>query len=123
MSRFTVSPVAGSALTQTARALPEAFGNSIAQTQEWLTFAGAEHVRALSADGAIVGGLLRAPMGQLFGGRAVSTLGIAGVGISPERRRTSAASALLRQALLEAQVAGVTLSTFPLDPSLCYGST
>lgn len=121
MSRFSVSPVAGSALTQTARALAEAFGNSIAQTEEWFSFAGAEHVRALSADGTIVGGLLRAPMGQFFGGRAVPTLGIAGVGILPEHRRTGAASALLRQALLEAQAAGVALSTLYPSTYALYG--
>lgn len=108
---MTVRPVQGEALAQTARCLAEAFGNSVAQTEEWFEYAGPKHVRALFADDTIIGGLLRAPMGQFFGGRAVPTLGIAGLGIAPEHRRTGAASALLKQTLLEAQAAGVALST------------
>ena len=119
MSRFAVSPVSGAALTETARCLAEAFGNSVAQTEEWFDYAGPNHVRGLYADGTIIGGLLRAPMGQFFGGRAVPTLGIAGVGIAPEHRRSGAATALMSAALREAQEAGVALSTlYPSNNAL-----
>ena len=120
MTRFTVSPVEGEALRQTALAIAEAFGNSFKQIEEWFVYAGASHVRALYADETIVGGMLRAPMGQFFGGRAVPTLGVAGVGIGPEHRRQGAAGALMRQTLIEAQAAGVALSTLYASTNSLY---
>ena len=80
-------------------------------------------MRAVWADGAIVGGMLRAPMGQFFGGRAVPTLGIAGVGIGPEHRRRGAASALMRTTLIEAQKAGVALSTLYASNHALYAQS
>lgn len=122
MSRYTLSPVKDEALQRTARCVAEAFGNSVQQTEEWFDYAGPENVRALYAGEAIVGGLLRAPMGQFFGGRAVPTLGIAGVGVAPERRRVGAATALMSQTLLEARDAGVALSTLYASTTALYRS-
>lgn len=126
MTHYTVSPVSGEAIDRTGRVVAEAFGFHVDEVTEWFAFAGAQHVRALYADKAIVGGLLRAPMGQFFGGRAVPTLGIAGVGVLPERRRSGAATALVSATLLEANEAGVALSTLyasnvPLYRKLGYG--
>lgn len=111
MTQYTVSPVSGEAVDRTGQAMAEAFGFHVDEAAEWFAYAGAQHVRALYADKEIIGGLLRAPMGQFFGGRAVPTLGVAGVAVLPERRRTGAATALMSQTLAEAHEAGVALST------------
>jgi predicted acetyltransferase len=59
-------------------------------------------------------------MGQFFGGRAVPTLGIAGVGIEPERRRLGAATALMSKTLQTACEAGVALSTLYASTAALY---
>jgi predicted acetyltransferase len=96
-----------------------AFGGSEARTRAWLTGAGPAHVRLARAEGTLVGGLLEVPMGQFFGGKSVSTLGIAGVAIAPEARGRGAALELLRSALLDAKERGLALSTlYPSTYSL-----
>jgi predicted acetyltransferase len=72
---------------------------------------GAETFRVLRREGTIVGGLAAIPMGHWFGGRSVSTAGIAAVGIAPEVRGHDAARALMTETLREQHAAGTSLST------------
>lgn len=50
-------------------------------------------------------------MGQFFGGRSVSTMGVAGVGIAPEARGRGAGSAMMTAMLREAKAQSFALST------------
>lgn len=65
-------------------------------------------------DGRIVGHLARWDLGHWFGGRRVATSGIAGVGITADRRRTGIGRRLLVAALQAARAADEPLaSLFP----------
>lgn len=98
-------------LRPVARLLSLAFGSPIDKAEEWVRAAGLEHVRVLR----VVSGppdacLLRVPMGQFFGGRAVPMLGIAGVAVGPEHRGRGLARELMRRAMLEAAGESVPLA-------------
>ncbi|MCA9623662.1 MAG: GNAT family N-acetyltransferase [Myxococcales bacterium] len=77
----------------------------------WLGKAGEDNIRVLRAGGEVVGGLIGIPMGQYFGGRAVPTHGVAGVGVDPSLRGHGAATALMRGFVRELHEKGVALST------------
>lgn len=93
-----------------AAVLGHAFAFDPAQARPWFERAGIEEVRVAHDGAEIVGGLLRIPMAQAFGGRFVPMYGLAGVGVRADRRRQGVASEMLRQVLLELWEAGVGLS-------------
>lgn len=88
----------------------------------WLDRAGHDELRVAREGEDIVGGLIRIPMGQSFGGRFVPMCGIAGVGIRADKRRQGLASELMRQGLLELWEAGVALSTLYASNQPLYRS-
>lgn len=119
-------PAAATDLPSVGLKLAESFGFPVADADGWFQTAGPDQVTALRIDGAIVGGLIRVPHAQFFGGRSVPALGIAGVGVAPEARRTGAARALMIETLRQARAAGVATSnlypaTHALYESVGYG--
>jgi predicted acetyltransferase len=98
-------------LERLADVLAHAFGFPIDDAKPWFTRAGLENVRTLKRAGRICGGLMEVPMGQWFGGRSVTTMGVAGVGIVPEERGRGAAVRLMVSMLREARARGFALST------------
>ncbi len=80
---------------------------------------GVENFRAIRCNGNIAGGLGLYRMGQWFGGRRVSLVGISAVGIAPEYRGKGVAAELLRQTLRELHDDGISLSTlYPATQTL-----
>jgi predicted acetyltransferase len=96
-----------------------AFGFPVEDAPEWLARAGHENLRVATRDGRVVGGLLVIPMGQYFGGRAVSMTGVAGVSVSPAARGSGVASGMMRAFLREQRALGIALSSlFPANVPL-----
>lgn len=88
-----------------------AFGLSADDVSRWFLRAGEEHVRALVRNSEVVGGLLEIPMGQYFGGRSVSMLGVAGVAIAASERGQGLGTKLMLETLRSARERGFALST------------
>ncbi|HEV8550279.1 MAG TPA: GNAT family N-acetyltransferase [Polyangiaceae bacterium] len=93
------------------RILGWAFGFEAGDARIWLDHGGLEHVRVARRGGVLAGGLLQIPMGQWFGGRSVTMLGVAGVGVAPEARGERVALTLMLETLREARARGVALSS------------
>jgi predicted acetyltransferase len=91
--------------------LAHAFGFPSANAAEWFLRAGHENVYAWREGPTVVGGMIFAPMGQWFGGRSVPTIGLAGVGMTPERRGEGAGGAMMRAAIRAMRARGAALST------------
>lgn len=98
-------------IARLADVLAHGFGFPTADAPLWLDRAGHDHVRVFVEDGDVLGGLLRVPMGQRFGGRTVSTVGLSGVAVRPELRGRGIAKALVSALLREARDDGTALST------------
>jgi predicted acetyltransferase len=96
--------------------LSAAFGSDPALARDWFDSAGRSEVRSVRTTDAVVGGLLLIPMGQYFGGRRVSMIGVAGVGVRHDRRRRGVASFMMTEALREMMARGAAISTL-------YGAT
>ncbi|ACY16077.1 GNAT family N-acetyltransferase [Haliangium ochraceum] len=96
-----------------AKIVSISFGIDAELARAWLA-PHATHARIMRENGHVVGGLLLVPMGQFFGGRRVSSTGIAGVGILPSERGRGTATALMQAALAELSAQGTALSVlFP----------
>lgn len=65
----------------------------------------------LREDGAVAATVNMVPMGQWFGGKRVPMMGIASVGVAPERRGRGTATRLMQEALRTAREMGAALST------------
>jgi len=107
----TYGPAAPEELPRLADVLSHGFGFPREGALPWFEMAGHANVRSLRLRGALVGGLIQVPMGHFFGGRSVSTLGVAGVGIASEHRGAGHGTALMRAMLLEARQRGFALSS------------
>jgi predicted acetyltransferase len=100
-----------SVLDDLGEVLAHAFAFEAARASAWFDRAGIDQLRvAHDARGEVVGGLVRIPMGQWFGGRPVPLTGLAGVAVRADRRRQGVASGLLRATLHELREQGVALS-------------
>lgn len=106
-----LTPALDSDLDALADVLSHAFGFPREDASGWFSRAGVDNVRALKRLGRVAGGLIEIPMGQWFGGRSVSTMGVAGVGIAPDERGRGAATHLMRAMLHDARARGFALST------------
>jgi predicted acetyltransferase len=91
--------------------LAHAFGFPANAAAEWFTQTGAENVYAYRDGEEVLGGMLFAPMGQWFGGRSIPTCGVAGVGMTVERRGTGEGADMMRAALREMRRRGAAIST------------
>lgn len=88
-----------------------ALGFPLEDHEGWFEKAGHEHLRVLKRGDRVVAGLVHIPMGQFFGGASVPTVGIAGVGVSPEERGAGVGTALMLASLRETRAKGIPLST------------
>lgn len=96
-----------------------AFGPTVTDARLWLERGGLREVRVARQDGRLLGGLLRIPMGQWFGGASLSMLGLAGVTVAPEARGQKVALSLVTEVLRSARTAGMALSAlYPSTISL-----
>lgn len=111
MPSLTLSPSTDATRSAFARIAAHAFAFPVEDAPDWFARAGHDNVRVLRDGGRVIGGLITIPMGQWFGGRAVSMTGLAGVAITPEARGGGAASFMLRDFLRELRSNGVALST------------
>ncbi len=67
-------------------------------------------MRLVFHQGALAGGLVRLPMGQWYGGRAIAGAAISGVAIAPEHRSTGSASFMMRSLMTELHAEGAPIS-------------
>lgn len=120
---IVVGPVLDPAdLVPLTSVLSHAFAVDPGATRGWLDRAGIDQLR-LARDGAeVVGGLLRIPMGQAFGGRFVPMTGVAGVAIRADRRRQGIATEMMRQMLAELWESRVPLTTLYASNQPLYRS-
>jgi predicted acetyltransferase len=91
--------------------LSHAFGFPPKDYVAWFERAKPENVRVVRHGARVVAGLLEIPMGQFFGGRSVSTMGVAGVGVAPAERGRNIAARMMIAMLREAKARGFALST------------
>jgi predicted acetyltransferase len=92
-----------------ARIIVLAFAGTTEGVTKWLTEHGLQHLRVLRDGDAIPAMLRRIDMGQYFGGRRVSLMGIAGVGTAPEYRGRGYARRMMEMIVREAHDEGVAL--------------
>lgn len=109
-------------LVPLAGVLGHAFAFDPALAAAWFDRAGREQLRVARDGGEVVGGLIRIPMGQAFGGRFVPCCGIAGVGVRADRRRQGVATETMRQVLVELWEEGVGLSALYASNQPLYRS-
>jgi len=88
-----------------------AFGFPILDARAWLERAGLSNVRVARRAARVAGALLEVRMGQWFGGRSVTNLGLAGVAVAPEARGGRVALDLVVESLRAARVTGTAVST------------
>jgi predicted acetyltransferase len=88
-----------------------AFGFPAPDAKLWVERAGVQHARVARRGGRVQGGLIEIPMGQFFGGRSVSNVGLAGVAVAPEARGGRVALELVLASLRAARNAGTAVST------------
>lgn len=95
------------------RVLHRCFGQTgdYERIERWVGTLDRGEVRTLRDGERLVGTLVGLPMGQVFGGRGVPTLGVAGVGVEPDARGRGAARALLESFLREAREREFPIST------------
>jgi predicted acetyltransferase len=96
-----------------ANILGQAFGMSEADTVLVLQRAAETGgvLRVLRQEGVVAATATLIPMGHWFGGRRVQVMGVAGIGVAPERRGRGTATALMREVLREARSQGAPLSS------------
>lgn len=110
-------PLQKDQLSRIAEVISDSFNTPQDKAELWIQRSGVEHWRVIKgASGEILGGLLRIPMGQWFGGRPVSMTGLAGVAISSFGRGQGVGQGMMRQALQEMRSQRTALSAL-------YGST
>lgn len=108
---LTYGPAAPEELPRLADVLSHGFGFPREGALPWFESAGHDNIRSIRQGGLTVGGLILVPMGHFFGGKSVPTLGVAGVGVSPEHRGARAGTTLMRSLLAEAHARRVALSS------------
>jgi predicted acetyltransferase len=104
-------PALESDLERLGDMLAHAFAFPKEEAKGWFERSGLENIRKLERGGRLCGGLVEIPMGQWFGGRSVSTMGVAGVGIASDERGRGVGSRLMVSMLREARARGFALST------------
>lgn len=94
--------------------LAHAFGFPVADAAGWFARSGRDNVLVARDRAGLVGGMILVPMGQFFGGSSVPMIGLAGVGIAPERRGGGAGAAMMVEAIRTMRGRGAAISTlFP----------
>lgn len=89
----------------------EAFGSTSDDVTRGVRIAGWDNALIAERGGEVAGVTLGIPMGQWFGGRSVSCVGIAGVAVGSLHRRCGVGIALMRAAVQRMYDDGVALSS------------
>jgi predicted acetyltransferase len=112
-------PTGEAEITALGELLSHAFGFPPGDYKAWFERAKIDNLRVVKRGGRVCAGLLEIPMGQYFGGRPVSTMGVAGVGVVPEERGRGVAAQMMVAMLREARARGFALSTlYPASVTL-----
>jgi predicted acetyltransferase len=99
-----------------------AFAFPASEAGEWFARAGHENMRVWREGERAAAALMLVPMGQFFGGRSVSTMGIAGVAVALDLRQQKLGQRMMKAALIEAHERGFALSTlYPATRTLYRG--
>ncbi|MBX3220552.1 MAG: GNAT family N-acetyltransferase [Labilithrix sp.] len=118
-SDLELSPALDADTDRLGDVLSHAFGFPRDEASLWFERAGIENLRVLKRGGVLRGGLVEIPMGQWFGGRSVTMMGVAGVGVVPEERGRGVAAHMMVSMLREARARGFALSTlYPASVTL-----
>ncbi len=96
---------------EAAQVVATSFAITDALAAQWLERGGLDEVRLVRAANQTASLLLRMPMGQWWGGRSVSNLGISAVATAPERRGQGLGQQLMRSVLQEAHAEKFGIST------------
>ncbi|MGE0788656.1 MAG: enhanced intracellular survival protein Eis [Sandaracinaceae bacterium] len=111
MSTIVVRPAEGESDRAALDAiLRESFGHPALPWATWMERIGHENLRVATVGGEILGGLGFYRFGQYWGGRSVSLIGLAGVGVDPRARGRGIAKRFLVDTLAEARDEGVPLA-------------
>jgi predicted acetyltransferase len=94
-----------------ARILAWAFSVKQAEVPRWFEIHPPENVSIAICGGKVAAGLFHLPMGQWFGGRSVTTTGIAAVAVAPEARGRGIGAALMGAVVRDLYDRRVALST------------
>ena len=94
-----------------ARLIVDAFAVPEKDARAWPQQLGLENVRLFAREQEVQACLAYYRMGQWFGGRRVSSVGVAGVAVEPPLRGRGIASRLMRAALLELADSNVAISS------------
>lgn len=109
------------ALDEVVEIVSGAFATPRPDARAWLERAGSSELRRLTGpDQRTVACLLRVPMGLWLGGRRLTNLGIAGVGVRPDARGRGVARRLLTEALCEARAEGFAVCTLYASTQTLY---
>jgi len=105
-----------------AAVLGRAFAMTVADATQWFELGGREHLRVVrSRKGGrerIEGGLLQIPMGQAFGGEYVPMIGIAGVAVRSDARRTGVGTYLMGRTVAEIAERGAVSTLYASNAPL-----
>lgn len=93
--------------------LSQAFGSEEEASRKWISESRGRQLRVVDRAGATSPDacLVLIPMGQFFGGRAVSMTGVAGVAVSPDARGSGIATHMMAESLREMRAGGAAIST------------
>jgi len=103
-----------------ARLEGTAFAVPVEEAPRWFDLAGRDQLRILQVGDEVVGGLVVVPMGLFVHGCSLSTWGVAGVAIAPERRGERLGHFLMASMLREARDAGAALSSLYASTRTLY---
>lgn len=96
--------------------ISHAFGFPTPDAAVWFERVGHDNIRVVLHHKQVVAGLIAIPMGQFFGGASIPTVGVAGVGVTPEMRGRGVAKWMMSTFAEESRAAGFALSSL-------YGAT
>jgi predicted acetyltransferase len=109
------APLPPAEIAWMAQLVADSFNMPEDKCELWIRRSGLENWRALK-DQTLLGGLMRIPMAQWFGGRQVSMTGLAGVAVAATGRGQRIGQRLMRESLSEMHAEGTAVSAL-------YGST
>ncbi len=112
---------AESEMLAVARLISLAFASPPDKATEWLRASPSENIRVLGIPGHDPAAcLLRIPMGQYFGRRAVPMVGVAGVAVAPESRGRGHALSMMSELVREVAREGVPLTALYASTQALY---
>lgn len=116
----TYLPLSDGEIPAMGALMADSFGMPADKCELWIRRSGLENWRALKTESSLAAGLMRIPMAQWWGGRAVSMTGLAGVAVSAAGRGQRLGQQLMRQTLEEMSQEGTALSALYASTTSFY---